>query len=105
VSRLTVIRGGLAPRRHRGARPFDARTPAVEMFRRRRAWKVGPGHFQVSARDGCTRYRVLATPAGETTCTCRVGRFGGACWHQCVVLRRLLREGAEGWRPASEAST
>ncbi len=93
MTSLTVIHGGRPARRQRGARTFDARTPAVEMLRRRRAWKVGAGHFHVISRDGRTRYRVLATPDGVTACTCTAGRFGGACWHQCVVLRRVVREG------------
>ena len=94
MTSLTVIHGALpAARRQRGARAFGARTPAVEMFRHRRAWRVGPGHFHVISRDGRTRYRVLATADGEAACTCTAGRFGGACWHQCVVLRRVVREG------------
>ena len=93
MTRLTLIHGGLVASRQRGARTFGARTPAVEMLRRRRAWKVAPGHFHVISRDGRTHYRVLATADGETACTCTAGRFGGACWHQCVVLRRVVREG------------
>ncbi len=87
MSRLTAVR-----RPH--ARAYDARTPATDMLRRRRAWRVGPGCFRVFSRDGLTAYRVLVTPAGETTCTCTAGRFGRACWHQIRVLKRVLRESA-----------
>jgi hypothetical protein len=94
MSRLTVIHGGgRATARRRGPRAFDRRTPVIEMLSRRRAWRVGPGHFDVISRDGRTRYRVLAAADGETSCTCTAGRFGGACWHQCAVLRRVAREG------------
>ena len=76
-------------------RAFDPRTPAGDMLRCRRAWRVGPGCFRVFSRDGLTAYRVLVTPGGETSCTCTAGRFGcQGCWHRIRVLQRLLREGA-----------
>ncbi len=74
-------------------RMYDPRTPAADMLCRRRAWRVGPGCFRVFGRDGLTAHRVLATPAGETSCTCTAGRFGRACYHAVLVLRRILREG------------
>ena len=74
-------------------RTFDPRTPALDMLRRRRAWRVAPGCFRVFSRDGLTAYRVLVTPNGETSCTCTAGRFGQACWHQVRALKRVLREG------------
>jgi hypothetical protein len=103
-SRLRVIFGGRPVRTHRGARSFDRRTPAVAMLSHRRAWRIAAGHFEVISRDGQKRYRVLATPDGETSCTCTAGRFGGACWHQCAVLRRVAREGTAAWLPAGEAA-
>ncbi len=75
------------------ARAYDARTPVTDMLRRRRAWRVGPGCFGVFSRDGLTAYRVLVTSSGETSCTCTAGRFGRACYHAVLVLRRILREG------------
>jgi hypothetical protein len=87
MSRLTAIR-----RPH--TRTFDSRMPAADMLRRRRAWRVGPGCFRVFSRDGLRAYRVLVTPKGETSCTCTAGRFGRACYHVVLVLRRVLREGA-----------
>jgi hypothetical protein len=93
MTRLTVIHGRRTPARRRGPRAFDRRTSAVEMLSHRQAWRAGPGRFEVISRDGRARYRVLATANGETSCTCTAGRFGRACWHQCVVLRRVAREG------------
>ncbi|HXM57922.1 MAG TPA: hypothetical protein VOB72_21175 [Candidatus Dormibacteraeota bacterium] len=92
MSRLTIVNGSSKPRRPR-AKAYDARTAAVEMVRHRRAWRVGPGHFRVFSRDGLTAYRVLVTPDGETSCTCTAGRFGRACYHAVIGLRRVLREG------------
>jgi hypothetical protein len=86
-----VSRPAAARRPH--TRAYDRRTPALDMLGRRRAWRVGPSCFQVFSRDGLTAYRVLVTPAGETSCTCTAGRFGGACWHQIRALKRALREG------------
>ena len=75
-------------------RAFAASTPAVDMLPRRRAWRVGPGCFRVFSRDGLTAYRVLVTGDGETSCTCTAGRFGRACFHAVIALRRVLRERA-----------
>jgi hypothetical protein len=36
---------------------------------------------------------MLVTADGETTCTGTAGRFGCACFHAVVALRRVLREG------------
>jgi hypothetical protein len=72
---------------------YDTRTPAIDMLRHRRAWRTGPDQFRVFSRDGRTAYRVQVTPEGETRCTCTAGRFGGGCWHQVRVLKRVLREG------------
>jgi hypothetical protein len=83
----------LAAARRPHTRSFDQRTPALDMLRCRRAWRVGPGCFQVFSRDGLTAYRVLVSPGGETGCTCTAGRFGCACWHQAKALLRTLREG------------
>lgn len=74
-------------------RSYDPRTPALDMLRCRRAWRVGPGCFRVFGRDGLTAYRVLVTPDGETSCTCTAGRFGHPCWHAIRALKRVLREG------------
>ena len=75
-------------------RTYDPRTSASDMPRRRRAWRVGPCCFGVFSRDGLTTYRVLVRPDGETSCTCTAGRFGRACFHAVIALRRVLREGA-----------
>ena len=85
MSRHTAVR-----RPH--TRTFDPHTPAADMLRRRRAWRIGAGCFRVFSRDGVTAYRVLVTSDGETTCTCTAERFGRACWHRIRVLKRLLRE-------------
>jgi len=77
-------------------RAYDARTPGVDMLRRRRAWRLGPGCFRVFSRDGLTAYRVLVATNGETSCTCTAGRFGRACFHAAIALRRVLREGLAG---------
>ena len=90
-----TMRSSTAVRRPH-TRAFDRRTSAVDMLRHRRAWRLGPGCFRVFSRDGHTAYRVLVTPGGETSCTCTAGRFGGACWHQVRVLKRVLREGLAG---------
>jgi hypothetical protein len=74
-------------------RSYDRRTPAADMLRCRRAWRLGPGSFRVFSRDGLTAYRVLVAPDGETSCTCTAGRFGQDCWHQVRVLSRVLRDG------------
>ena len=74
-------------------RAFDRRTPAVDMLRCRRAWRMGPGCFRVFSRDGLTAYRVLVTLGGATSCTCMAGRFGRPCLHAVIALRRVLREG------------
>ena len=95
MSRLTVVAGGSAKARRPRARVYDACTPAVEMVRHRRAWRVDAGRFEVISRDGRTRYRVKTGPGHMTRCSCRAGRFGGPCWHQVKVLMRLLREGAD----------
>jgi len=86
-----VSRPAAARRPH--TRAFDRRTPAADMLRCRRAWRVGPGCFRVFSRDGLTAYRVLVTPGGETSCTCTAGRYGRPCWHAIRALKRLLREG------------
>ena len=75
------------------ARFFDPRTPAVEMVRNRRAWKVVDGHYEVIGRNPIDRYHVLVSTDGESSCTCPAGLFRCDCWHQVVGLRRALREG------------
>jgi len=74
---------------------YDARTSAVEMVRCRRAWRVGPGRFEVISRDGRTRYQVRTGGGRSIRCSCRGSRFHGACWHAVKVLMRLLREGVD----------
>ncbi len=76
------------------ARAYGPRTPATDMLRRRRAWRVGPGCFRVFSRDGLTAYRVLVTADGETSCSCTAGRFGRVCFHAVLAFRRVLREGS-----------
>ena len=74
-------------------RVFDRRTPALEMCRRRRAWKVRDGLYRVISRNGVTRYPVTVDEDGLTHCPCPGATFhGGACWHQVKVLQRILRE-------------
>ena len=87
-----MSRSAAARRPH--TRAFDARTPAMDMLRSRRAWRLGPGCFRVFSRDGLTAYRVLVMPDGDTSCTYIAGRFGRACWHQVRALMRVVREGA-----------
>ena len=89
----------LTPTRRPHTHAYDARTPAIDMLRHRRAWRTGPDQFRVFSRDGRTAYRVQVTPDGETRCTCAAGRFGRDCWHGAKVLLRVLRE-MGGRKPA-----
>lgn len=75
------------------ATAFDRRTPAQEMCRHRRAWRVDETHFEVLSRDGDHRYSVTLEPSGELSCTCTAGHYGAPCWHEHKVADRLLREG------------
>lgn len=75
------------------ATSFDRRTPADEMRRHRRAWRVDDTHFEVLSRDGDHRYGVTLEPSGDLSCTCTAGHYGSRCWHEQKVAERLLREG------------
>jgi hypothetical protein len=75
------------------ATAFDRRTPAIEMRRHRRAWRVDETHFEVLSRSGDQRYGVTLEPSGDLHCTCTAGHYGVPCWHEQRVADRLLREG------------
>lgn len=72
---------------------FDRRTPAQEVSKHRRAWRVDDGYYEVISRSGDERYGVTLHPSGELSCTCTAGRFGNHCWHVQKVADRLLRDG------------